>query len=45
MRLLTFLGTRPEIIKLSVVIKSLAEAGIENTVVYTNQNPTANLST
>lgn len=45
MHLLTFLGTRPEIIKLSAVIRELAEAGIENTIVYTNQNATANLST
>ena len=38
MKVLIVYGTRPEIIRLSLVIKRLDEAGIETTVVHTGQN-------
>lgn len=38
MRILTVLGTRPELIRLSLVFQRLREAGIENTLVHTGQN-------
>lgn len=45
MHLLTVLGTRPEIIRLSVLLHDLKQAKIQNTVVFTNQNATDSLST
>ncbi|MFA5230465.1 MAG: hypothetical protein WC422_03635 [Candidatus Paceibacterota bacterium] len=39
------MGTRPEIIRLSVLLKDIKNSGIDNVVVYTNQNFNDNLST
>jgi UDP-N-acetylglucosamine 2-epimerase (non-hydrolysing) len=44
MRLMTVVGTRPELIRLSLVFQRLAEAAIENTLVHTGQNYDARLS-
>lgn len=38
MRLLTVVGTRPELIRLSLVLPALAAAGIDNKLVHTGQN-------
>jgi UDP-N-acetylglucosamine 2-epimerase (non-hydrolysing) len=38
MKLLTVVGTRPELIRLSLVFRELAAAGIENYLVHTGQN-------
>ena len=38
MKLLTILGTRPEIIRLSLIIEKIQKAGIKNTIIYTGQN-------
>lgn len=45
MKLMTVMGTRPEIIRLSVLLKDIKNSGIDNVVVYTNQNFNDNLST
>jgi UDP-N-acetylglucosamine 2-epimerase (non-hydrolysing) len=45
MHLLTVLGTRPEIIRLSVLLRDLRCSNIKSTVVFTNQNSTDILST
>lgn len=44
MKILTILGTRPEIIRLSVIIRKLDEL-VDHVIVFTNQNYTHNLST
>ena len=44
MKILTILGTRPEIIRLSLIIKKLDEIGIKNTIVHTGQNYDSKLS-
>jgi len=44
MKILTILGTRPEIIRLSLVIKKLDKLGIKNIVVHTGQNYDSKLS-
>lgn len=44
MKILTILGTRPEIIRLSLIIKKLDKIGIKNTVVHTGQNYDSKLS-
>lgn len=44
MKILTILGTRPEIIRLSLIIKKLDKLGIKNTIVYTGQNYDPKLS-
>jgi len=44
MKILTLMGTRPEIIRLSVIIKKLDEL-LTHILVYTNQNFTDSLST
>ena len=44
MKILTILGTRPEIIRLSLIIKKLDKIGIENTVIHTGQNYDPKLS-
>src|SRR5438094_6813308 len=38
MKVLIIFGTRPEIIRLNLIIKKLDESGIETTVVHTGQN-------
>lgn len=43
MKILTIIGTRPEIIRLSLIIKKLDEL-VEHVLVYTNQNYDYNLS-
>jgi UDP-N-acetylglucosamine 2-epimerase (non-hydrolysing) len=43
-KILTILGTRPEIIRLSLIIKKLDKIGIENTVIHTGQNYDPKLS-
>ncbi len=45
MKVMTILGTRPEIIRLSLIIKRLDEVRIKNIVVYTGQNYHPRLST
>lgn len=44
MKILTILGTRPEIIRLSLIIKKLDKLGIKNIVVHTGQNYNPKLS-
>ena len=44
MKILTILGTRPEIIRLSLIIKKLDKLGIKNTIVHTGQNYDLKLS-
>jgi len=44
MKILTILGTRPEIIRLSLIIKKLDKIGIKNMVVHTGQNYDSKLS-
>lgn len=44
MRLVTIFGTRPEIIRLSLLFKKLDEMGVENVLVHTGQNYDASLS-
>jgi len=44
MKILTILGTRPEIIRLSLIIKKLDKLGIKNIVVHTGQNYDSKLS-
>lgn len=44
MKILTILGTRPEIIRLSLIIKKLDKLGIKNTIVHTDQNYDSKLS-
>lgn len=44
MKILTILGTRPELIRLSVIIKKLDKL-VDHVFVYSNQNYTYNLST
>ncbi|MFA5392073.1 MAG: UDP-N-acetylglucosamine 2-epimerase (non-hydrolyzing) [Candidatus Paceibacterota bacterium] len=44
MKILTILGTRPEIIRLSLIIKKLDKIGIKNTVIHTGQNYDPKLS-
>jgi UDP-N-acetylglucosamine 2-epimerase (non-hydrolysing) len=43
-KLLTVVGTRPELIRLSLVLPALAAAGIENRLVHTGQNYDRRLS-
>lgn len=38
MKLLTVVGTRPELIRLSLVLPALAAAGVDNRLVHTGQN-------
>ena len=38
MKLLTVVGTRPELIRLSLVFRELQRAGVENHLVHTGQN-------
>jgi len=45
MKVMTILGTRPEIIRFSLIIKKLDELKIKNIVVYTGQNYHPRLST
>jgi UDP-N-acetylglucosamine 2-epimerase (non-hydrolysing) len=45
MKILTITGTRPELIRLSVIIKKIDNLFDEHILVYTNQNYDANLST
>lgn len=44
MKLLTILGTRPEIIRLSLILKQIQKVDIKNTVIYTGQNYDSALS-
>ena len=44
MKILTILGTRPEIIRLSLIIKELDKINIKNTIVHTGQNYDSKLS-
>jgi len=44
MKILTILGTRPEIIRLSLIIKKLDKLGIKNTIIHTGQNYDSKLS-
>ncbi|MFA5360560.1 MAG: UDP-N-acetylglucosamine 2-epimerase (non-hydrolyzing) [Candidatus Paceibacterota bacterium] len=44
MKILTILGTRPEIIRLSLIIKKIDEIGIKNIIVHTGQNYDPKLS-
>jgi len=44
MKILTVLGTRPEIIRLSLIIKKLDKLSIKNTVIHTGQNYDSKLS-
>jgi len=44
MKILIILGTRPEIIRLNLIIKKLDKIGIKNTVVHTGQNYDPKLS-
>lgn len=44
MHLITILGTRPEIIRLSLILKKIQKTGIKNTVIYTGQNYAPTLS-
>jgi UDP-N-acetylglucosamine 2-epimerase (non-hydrolysing) len=44
MKVLTVVGTRPELIRLSIVFERLADAGIEHHLVHTGQNHDARLS-
>jgi len=44
MKILTILGTRPEIIRLSLIIKKLDKFGIKNTIIHTGQNYDSKLS-
>jgi len=44
MKIVTILGTRPEIIRLSLIIKKLDKIGIKNTVIHTGQNYDPKLS-
>jgi UDP-N-acetylglucosamine 2-epimerase (non-hydrolysing) len=44
MKVMTVVGTRPELIRLSLVFRRLAEAGIEHHLVHTGQNYDARLS-
>ena len=44
MRILTITGTRPELIRLSIIIKKL-DTLVDHILVYTNQNYDHNLST
>ncbi|MEY2513351.1 MAG: hypothetical protein QOJ89_709, partial [bacterium] len=38
MKVMTIVGTRPELIRLSLVFRELAGAGIQNVLVHTGQN-------
>jgi len=44
MKIITILGTRPEIIRLSLILKKMKQAGIKNTIFYTGQNYSSKLS-
>jgi UDP-N-acetylglucosamine 2-epimerase (non-hydrolysing) len=44
MRVMTVVGTRPELIRLSLVFRRLDEAGVEHHLVHTGQNYDARLS-
>ncbi|MGZ9585246.1 non-hydrolyzing UDP-N-acetylglucosamine 2-epimerase [Paenibacillus marinisediminis] len=44
MRIMTILGTRPEIIRLSLIMKQLDQAAERHTLVHTGQNYTSTLS-
>ena len=44
MKVMTILGTRPEIIRLSVIIKKLDQLAEEHVLVHTGQNFTSSLS-
>jgi UDP-N-acetylglucosamine 2-epimerase (non-hydrolysing) len=44
MRVMTVVGTRPELIRLSLVFEQLAQAGVEHRLVHTGQNYEARLS-
>ncbi|MDD5535540.1 MAG: UDP-N-acetylglucosamine 2-epimerase, partial [Candidatus Pacebacteria bacterium] len=44
MKILTILGTRPEIIRLSLIIKELDRINIKNIIVHTGQNYDSKLS-
>lgn len=44
MRVMTVVGTRPELIRLSLVFRRLQEAGVEHHLVHTGQNYDARLS-
>lgn len=44
MKILTVLGTRPEIIRLSLIMKKLDSLDVENVIVHTGQNYNSNLS-
>lgn len=44
MKILTLVGTRPELIRLAVIIQKLNQLPIKHVVVYTNQNYDPNLS-
>ena len=44
MKIITILGTRPEIIRLSLILKKIRQAGIKNTIFYTGQNYDSDLS-
>jgi UDP-N-acetylglucosamine 2-epimerase (non-hydrolysing) len=44
MRVMTILGTRPELIRLSLVLRRLVDAGLEHHLVHTGQNHDARLS-
>lgn len=44
MKVMTVVGTRPELIRLSLVFQRLAEAGIDHHLVHTGQNYDARLS-
>lgn len=45
MKIMTVMGTRPEIIRLSVLLKAFENYGIDNFTIYTNQNFHESLST
>ncbi|MDD5638969.1 MAG: UDP-N-acetylglucosamine 2-epimerase (non-hydrolyzing) [Candidatus Pacebacteria bacterium] len=44
MKILTILGTRPEIIRLNLIIKKIDGIGVKNIIVHTGQNYDAKLS-
>jgi len=44
MKIMTIVGTRPELIRLSLVFEALNDAGIENVLVHTGQNYDPRLS-
>jgi UDP-N-acetylglucosamine 2-epimerase (non-hydrolysing) len=38
MRVMTIVGTRPELIRLSLIFRHFASTGVENVLIHTGQN-------